>query len=70
MGGICRSKYQEKRVGVPLIGFIPLHCCACLIPGSGFPTSYVVVFFMLNVLRWAVIVRFVKIFVEMLTITV
>ena len=36
---------QEGKVRIPLTGLIPPHFCACLKPGPGFPTSYVVVFF-------------------------
>jgi hypothetical protein len=44
------------------------HLCACLMPGPGFPTSYVMIFFMFNYLRWEVIVRF--LILELVSITV
>ena len=41
----------KKVVGIPLAGLTPPHVCACPNTGSGFPTSYVVVFFMFNDLK-------------------
>jgi len=40
--------YQKGRVGIPLIGLTPPHFCACPMPGPGFPTSYVVVYFVFS----------------------
>ena len=37
--------YQERRVGILLTGLTLPHFCACPKPEPGFPTSYVVVFF-------------------------
>jgi hypothetical protein len=56
-----RSSYQEERVGISLTGLTLPHFCACPKPGPGFPTSYVVVFFVFSKLRCPVIVRFVDI---------
>jgi len=56
-----RSSYQEWRDGIPLTGLTPPHCCVCLKPISGFPTSHVMVFFVFSKLRWEGIVRFVDI---------
>jgi hypothetical protein len=43
-----RSRYVEGRAGIPLTGLtIPLFC-ACPKSGPGFPTSYVVVFFVFS----------------------
>lgn len=52
----------------PLTGLVPPHVCACQRLVPGFPTSGVV-FSMLNELRWEIIVRFVDILIELLTIT-
>ena len=49
------------RVGMPLSGLNPSCYCSCRKPGSGFTTSYLVVFFMLRKLKWDVIGRFVDI---------
>ena len=57
----CRSHYQERMVGIPLIGLIQSQFCACPKPGPGFPTSDVLVFLMFHGLRWEVIVHFVEI---------
>ena len=56
-----RSSYQEGREAIPLIGLIQVHICACLKPGPGFLTSYVMVCFVFSELRWEVIVRYVAI---------
>jgi hypothetical protein len=45
----CRLNYQMGSVGMPLTGLIPPQLCAC--PKPGFPTSYVMVYLMLNKLR-------------------
>ena len=37
------------------------HFCFCLKPGPGFPSIYVVIFYIFNDLRWEVIVHFVDI---------
>ena len=55
------SSYQEGRDGIPLTGLTPPHCCICLKPISGFPTSHVVVFFVFSELRREEIVCFVDI---------
>ena len=47
--------------GIPVSVLTPPHFCACTKPGLGFPTSYVVVFFMFSELRGEVIVRLVNI---------
>ena len=39
-----RISYQKRRVGIPLTGLTLPHLCACPNPGTGFPSSYVVVF--------------------------
>jgi len=47
----CRSSYQEGgmgRDGILLTNVTPSHVCACPKPGSGFPMSYVVVFFVFS----------------------
>ena len=38
------SCYQDGRIWIPLTALTPPHFYACLKPGPGFPTSYVVVF--------------------------
>jgi hypothetical protein len=38
-------------VGIPLFCLTLPHFCACPKPGPGFPTSYVMVFFVFNKLR-------------------
>ena len=40
-----RSNYEEGRVGIPLTGLPPPHCCACPKPGPEFIMSYGVVLF-------------------------
>lgn len=52
---------KRGRVGIPLIGKTPPHFCPFPKPGPGFPTSYVVIFFIFNELRWEVIVHFIDI---------
>ena len=42
----------QTKVGIPLIGSTPTHFCACPKPEPGFPTSYVMVFFVLSDWRW------------------
>ena len=44
MVGIPLAYYQERRVGIPLTGITPPHCCTCPKPGPGFLTSHIVVF--------------------------
>jgi len=44
---------------IPLTGLTPPYLCAFPKQGSGYPTSYVVIFYLFNDLRWEVIVRFV-----------
>jgi hypothetical protein len=65
-----RSSYQERWVEITLTSLIPPHFCACLKPGPGFPTSYVVVFFVFSEFsydkRWLFVLL---ILVELLTIT-
>ena len=53
-----RLSYQEgrPRFGIPLTCLTLPHFCACPKPGPGFPTSYVMVFFVLSELRWEAIV--------------
>ena len=46
---------------IPLAGLTLPHACAFPKPGPGFPTSYVVVFFVFIELKWEVVVRFVDI---------
>ena len=46
---------------IPLTGLTLPHLCACPKPGPGFPTSYVMVFFMFNELKCEVIVHLVDI---------
>ena len=66
---ICTDKYVYGNIQISRGGWNTIiinkvnspHCCVCPMPGLGFPTSYVVVFFMFNNLRWYVIVRFVDI---------
>jgi len=53
-----------------LTDLMPPHFCAYLKPVLGFPTSYVMVFYMFNDLRWQVMVRYCWLLVELLTITV
>ena len=57
------SSYQEGRVEIPLTCLTQPHFCVCpkLKPGPGFPTSYVVIFFVFNCLSRDVIVCFVDI---------
>ena len=48
--------------GIIYISYLaPAHVCVCPKPGSRFQTSYVVVIFMFNVLKWEEIVPFVDI---------
>jgi hypothetical protein len=47
---------QDRRVVIPLTGLTSSHFCACPKPGPRFPSSYVVVFFLFNGLRWVVII--------------
>ena len=55
------SQKNNWRVGIPST-CLTLPClCACPKPGPEFPSSYVVVFFKFNELRWEVIVCFVNI---------
>ena len=44
-----RSSYQKRRVGIPLTSLTSLHFGACPKPGPGFPTSYVMGFFVCSV---------------------
>ena len=53
--GIALKKFEG------LTSLIPPHNYVCPKQGLGFPTSYIVVFFMFNDLRWEVIVRFIDI---------
>ena len=55
--------YKEGSIEIPLTGLTLPRFYAGPKPGPGFPTSYVVVFFvyMFNELRWEVIVWFVDI---------
>ena len=55
-----RSSFQEQQVGILLTCLTPPHLCACPKPGPGFPTSYVMVFFVFRV-NESLIVRFVDI---------
>jgi hypothetical protein len=48
-------------VSVPCLGLTQLYVCVCIMPRPGFPTLYVVVFFMFTDLRSEVIVYFVDI---------
>jgi hypothetical protein len=50
-----------RGVEIRLDGSTLPHFCACPKPGPGLPTSYVVVFVVLNDLRWEVIIHFVDI---------
>jgi hypothetical protein len=50
-----RSNYQESRVRIPLTGVTAATLCACPQLGSVYLMLYVVVFFLLNDLRWEVI---------------
>jgi hypothetical protein len=54
------SIHKEVRVGIPLNGLTQPLFCSCFKPGSGFSTSYVMVLFVFNDLRWDFIVRFVE----------
>jgi len=56
-------------VGIPNTGLTLPHFCACPMPGPRIPTSYVVVFFIFNDLRWEMIVVLL-ILVDLLHITV
>ena len=40
--------YEDRGGGIPLIGLIPPHACACPKPGHLYPIWYVVVFFALS----------------------
>ena len=54
--------YNYQGEGWELInGLTRPHICAWPSPGPGFPTSYVMVFFVFNDLRWEEVVRFVDI---------
>ena len=44
---ICSSSYQKGRIGISLPGLTLPHMCALPKRGSGLPTSYAVVVFML-----------------------
>lgn len=53
---------NQKGVGIPMTGLIPPHFLyPCPKSANGFPTPYVVIFFVCNDLRWVVVVRFVDI---------
>ena len=54
--------------GIPLTGLTPSHFCACPNPRPGFPTSNCVVSFVLNCLRWEVVVHLL-ILMELLTMS-
>ena len=49
------------RVGIPLTNLALPHFCVCPKLRPRFPTSYVIVFFMFNGMRWEVIVHLVDI---------
>jgi hypothetical protein len=51
----------KRGVGISLTGLTPPYFCACPKPGTGFPTSYAMVFFMSSELRREVIFHFVDI---------
>jgi hypothetical protein len=57
-GDIVYSMRYVLSIGT-LTGLMPPYFCACLTPRPGFPTSYVVIIFMLNDLSWEVIFCFV-----------
>ena len=60
----CRWKisYQKRSVGIPLTDLTLPHLCACPNPGTGFPSSYVVVFWCsVSLFQMKVIVCFVGI---------
>ena len=46
-----RSYCQENMTGNPLTGLTPPYCCACPKPGQEIPTSYVVIFLIVNEVR-------------------
>jgi len=54
-------------VRIPLTGLMPPHFGSCPKPGRGFPTPYVVDFFVFNYFMWLFVLL---ISVELLTITV
>ena len=43
-----RSNYQVRRVGIPLTGLTLPQCCAWPKAGPGFPTSYVLISFVVS----------------------
>jgi hypothetical protein len=53
--------YFKLRAGIPFSSLTLPHLSTCPKAGSGFLTSYVMVFFMFNDLRWEVLVYFVDI---------
>jgi hypothetical protein len=59
--------FQDGRVGIPLTSLTLPHLCAFLKPRPGFPTSYILVFFMFNEFKGEVVLL---ILVKLLTITV
>ena len=69
MYGRSRSSYQEGRVGIPLTGLTPPHFGVCSKPEPGFPTPYIVVYFVFSELRSEAIVCL-FILAELLTINV
>jgi hypothetical protein len=52
-GKLTQSKPKSLFKGIPLSGLNLPHLCACSYPGPGFPSSYVVVFFVFSN-RWEV----------------
>jgi predicted neutral ceramidase superfamily lipid hydrolase len=66
---LCNMKYQNYRSSyLAIVSLIylntitwisPPYFCACPIPKSGFPKPYVLIFMLLNCLRYEIVVRFV-----------
>jgi hypothetical protein len=57
----CHWKSNYFEVGIPLTDLASPHICTYPNPGRGLPTSYVLVFFMINDLRREVVVCFIDI---------
>jgi hypothetical protein len=52
---------RGRRARILLTSLSPPHCCVCSKPGPGFPTPYVLVFFVFSGLKWEVIAHFVDV---------
>ena len=56
------NQLSKEKVGVPLTSLTLPHLCACPNPGTGFPSSYVVVFwYTVSLFQITVIICFVGI---------